>query len=128
MTGHGEKRSRKQEEAIAALLSHSSIPDAAKAIDIGEKTLWRWLKEDDFQGAYMRARMEVVRHAVVQVQTCMNEAVETLRGVMTNVDGPASARVAAARTMLDMGFKAVEIEDLNERLRRLEEKVLAKGI
>jgi hypothetical protein len=32
MTGHGAKFGRKQEEAIAALLSHRSIEDAAQAI------------------------------------------------------------------------------------------------
>lgn len=123
MTGHGEKRSRKQEEAIAALLSHSSIPEAARAINLGEKTLWRWLQDDDFRKAYMEARAEVVRHAVVQVQTCMNEAVGTLREVMSDPQAPASSRVSAAKSMLDLGVKAVEVEDLSSRLKRLEEKL-----
>ena len=33
MTGHGAKFGRKQEEAIAALLSHRGIEEAARAIE-----------------------------------------------------------------------------------------------
>jgi hypothetical protein len=34
MKGHGAKFSRKQEEAIAALLTHRNIDEAAKAIGV----------------------------------------------------------------------------------------------
>ena len=44
MTGHGAKFGRKQEEAIAALLSHRSIEDAAQAINVAPRTLLRWLQ------------------------------------------------------------------------------------
>ena len=36
MKGHGEKLSRHQEQTIAALISHVSIPAAAGSIGIGE--------------------------------------------------------------------------------------------
>ena len=44
--GHGAKFERKQEEAIAALLSHRSIEEAAREVDasvgfgIGRSTAW----------------------------------------------------------------------------------------
>jgi hypothetical protein len=41
MTGHGQKMSRKKEQAIAALLSQPSIARAAKKSGIGEKTLFQ---------------------------------------------------------------------------------------
>jgi hypothetical protein len=39
MAGHGEKLSRKREQAIAALLSASTLVEAAKAAGIGDRTL-----------------------------------------------------------------------------------------
>jgi hypothetical protein len=38
MTGHGEKLTRKKEQAIAALLSEPSISRAAKTASIGENS------------------------------------------------------------------------------------------
>jgi len=121
MTGHGEKLSRNKERAIAALLVNPSIPDAAKAVGIGDRTLWRWLKIPEFKKAYGDARKELVRHAVVKVQAAMSEAVETLRAIMKDDGAPASARVASARVIIDTGLKAIEIEDLEGRLSAIEE-------
>ena len=52
MTGHGAKFGRKKEEAIIALLSHRTIEEAARAVDLSTKTLLRWQKEPAFQSAY----------------------------------------------------------------------------
>jgi hypothetical protein len=56
MAGHGSKLDRKQEEAIAALLTHRNIEEAAGAAGIGARTLLRWLKIPEFQAAYRQAR------------------------------------------------------------------------
>src|SRR5215831_5635195 len=112
MKAHGEKLSRKQELALAALLTCSAITDAAKQCGIGEVTLHRWLKDATFQAAYREARRAVVQHAITQVQQATGEAVETLRRVMQDPEAPASAKVSAAKNILDTAVKAVELEDL----------------
>jgi len=43
MTGHGSKFERKKEAAVAALLSHRNIEEAADAIGIAAKTLLRFV-------------------------------------------------------------------------------------
>ena len=68
MTGHGAKFGRKQEEAIAALLTHRSIEEAAKACGIAPRTLLRWLKVPEFKAAYRAARREAVGQAIARVQ------------------------------------------------------------
>ena len=47
---------RKQEDAIAALLTQRNIEEAAKAAGISARTLLRWLKLAEFQTAYREAR------------------------------------------------------------------------
>lgn len=127
MNGHGQKLNRNQEKAIAALLSNPSIPAAAKAIEVGESTLSRWLKISIFQAAYRSARKQVVSLAIAKVQAAMTEAVDTLKFVMNDAESPASTRVAAARTILDLGIKSVEIEDFEERIKILEIMVEGKN-
>ena len=120
MTGHGEKLSHKQERAIAALLVSSSVAAAAQAIKVQDNTLLRWLKDTVFQDAYREARRQVVQQAIVQVQHATCTAVQTLLAVMQDAEAPASAKVSAARTILETAIKAVELEDLEARIAELE--------
>ena len=123
MTGHGQKLSRKKEQAIAALLSQPSIGGAAKKVGIGEKTLFRWLQLDEFQLAYKNARRQVIDQTIAQIQSVLSEAVQTLLNGMSDVTAPASAKVSAARALLDIGFKVVEIEDPESRIEVLEKNL-----
>jgi hypothetical protein len=121
MAGHGEKRSRLQEKAIASLISTESVPEAAKKTGVGERTLWRWIKDvEEFKVAYAAARRELVRHAIIQVQRNMGRAVKALMEIIESKDAPASSRVSAARTILEFGIRAVEVEDLEKRVAQLE--------
>ena len=122
MKGHGEKLSRKQEALISALLTTPTLTDAAQTAGIGEVTAWRWLKDPTFQAAYRDARRAVVQQAITQVQQATGEAVETLRTVMQDPEAPASAKVSAAKNILDMAVKAVELEDLEARITALEQQ------
>jgi hypothetical protein len=56
MKAPGGKFGRKQEQAIAALLNHKNIEDAAKAASIGANTLLRWLKVPEHPCACGRQR------------------------------------------------------------------------
>ena len=56
----------------------------------------------------------------MQVQQATGEAVATLRQVMQTADAPASAKVSAAKTILETAVKAVELEDLEARIVALE--------
>ncbi len=122
MASSSQKRARKQDQAIAALLEEPTISKAAKKAGVGERTLLRWLKLDDFQLAYRIARRALVSQAIAHLQQTTGEAVETLRLVMKDKSAPASAKVAAARIALDLAFKAIETEDVEQRLKALEQR------
>ena len=126
MKGHGEKLSRNQEKAIAALITCNSIPAAAESIGIGEVTLWRWLKIEKFKAAFREARYEVVTQAIVKLQTNLTKAIDTLMEIAEDCEAPASARVTAARTIIDQSLRAIEVEDLEARIYLLEQAVKDK--
>ena len=123
MAAPDEKLHGKQAAAIAALLSHRTIAEAAHQVGIGDRTLLRWLQEDRvFQAAYRTARRHVVQHAVAQVQQATSMAVATLEAIMQDAEAPASARVSAAKAVLDTAIKGVELEDLAARIAALEQQ------
>ena len=114
------KLSHKQERLIAALLACDDLTTAATRAGVAASTMYRWLQEQSFQQAYREARREVVQHAIVQLQKATSTAVQTLITIMEAVDASASSRVAAARAVLDMSLRAIEIEDLEHRIGALE--------
>ena len=123
MKGHGEKLSRNQERAISALLVHPTMTQAADAAGIGEVTLWRWLRIPTFKEQYRLARREAVSQAVGQLQAACSVAVVALTDISEDVNCPASARVSAAKSILELALKGVELEDLAVRVDELELQV-----
>jgi len=121
MKANGGKLSRKQEQAIAALLSEPTIAAAAERVGVGEVTLWRWLQREDFRVDYQRARRETVAQAIAAIQQASSEAVQALREIMVDSEAPASSRVSAAKTVLEFALKGAELEDIEKRVTVLEE-------
>ena len=120
MNGHGEKRSRKEEAAISALLTEAGIAAAAKKAGVSESTLRRWLQDEDFRERYRSARRQVLEQATALLQVASIDAVKALRAIVSDKSSPASPRVTAARTILDITYRAVETEELSERLLSIE--------
>ena len=102
--GYGEKLSRKQEQAVAALLEESTLTAAAARVKVGERTLRNWLREPGFHAAYRRARRELVESAIGRLQAAAGLAVDTLLAVAKGgaKDGD---RVRAAVALLDHAFR-----------------------
>jgi transposase-like protein len=121
MRGHGAKFGRKKEEAIAALLSHRSIEDAARTIGINPNTLLRWMKEPEFKTAYREARRAAFGQSIARLQQATTAAVSTLLKIMVDTNTPASTRVRAADSVINHATKAIEIEDIDARVAALEQ-------
>jgi len=120
MTGHGAKFDRKKEEAVAALLTHRNIEEAAAAIGIATKTLLRWMKEPEFERSYRDARRAAFGQSVARLQQASGAAVTTLLKVMVDSNTPASTKVRAADSVLSHTAKAIELDDIEARLSELE--------
>lgn len=120
MAGHGEKFGRKQEDAIAALLTQRNVEDAARTAGIGVRTLLRWLKLPQFESAYRQARRDAFGQAIARLQQGTSAAATTLLKIMIDPSAPASVRVRAADSVLDHAAKAIEMEDIEARVTALE--------
>ena len=116
MAARGSILGRKQEDAIAALLTQRNVEEAARAAGIGTRTLLRWLKLPEFQAAYRQARREAFGQAVARLQQGASAAATTLLKTMIDPATPASVRVRAAECVMNQATKAIEIEGLEARL------------
>jgi len=117
--GHGEKVTRKAEQAIAALLEHPTLDEAGKACGVSKRSLMRWLQDADFQKKYREAQRAVVDGAIGELQAATVEAVKTLRKNLNC--GNSFAENSAAQAILTHSFKAIELSELSSRIERLEE-------
>lgn len=104
-----------------ALLNNPTVRDAAKAAKVSESTFWRYLREPAFIARYRAARRDSVEHAISQLQTDAAHAARGLREIGDDTTAPASARVTAYRAIIEQAIKGVELNDLMERIERLEE-------
>lgn len=118
--GHGEKLSRKHEQAITSLLTSPTICKAAEGSGISEATLYRWLKLPEFMEVYREVKSQAVSQAIGKLQQASGEAVETLRTIMMDIESPTPSRVTAAKSIIEMALKATEIEDIIKRVEELE--------
>ena len=125
MKGHGEKLTRKQEQAIAALLSEATVGAAAEKAAVSEVTLYRWLKLPDFRADYREARREGVEKAIAQLQQSSWAAATTLIRLLAS--GSDSVRLRAAQSILDQANKGLELLDFEERLAALERQAEEQG-
>jgi hypothetical protein len=123
MKGHGSKFARKQEEAIAALLTQRNLEEAARAVGITANTLLRWMEIPEFDAAYRQARRKAFGQAVARLQQMSTAAVVTLGKAMIEPGTPPSTRVRAAECILSHASKAIEIEEIVARLQELEKAV-----
>ena len=120
--GHGNKLSRKKEQAIIALLEAPTVKEAAEVVGVNPATLYKWMAQPEFEEAYRKARHRAMGEAIARLQQASREAVDTLRDVMGVQAATPASRVTAARTVLELGMRVTEIEVIEVRLKQLEEQ------
>jgi AcrR family transcriptional regulator len=111
----------KAEKVLTALLHHGAVRAAAKEAGVSEATVFRYLQDSEFQRRYRAARADVVDAAIALMQRLCANAVSTLGSVMHDTKAPASARVAAARTILEQSMSAVELTGLRQEVEEIKQ-------
>jgi hypothetical protein len=117
--GHGSKMSAKMRAAIMAVLTARSLAVAAAQVGIAERTLTGWLQDADFQRELRATQRRLLERGLGQLQALIGDAVATLRDCLS-ADRPAD-RIRAAGTVLDAAMRGVQLLDLVEQVKALEE-------
>ena len=115
----------RQRNAITALLTASTIGEAARTAGIGETTLYRWMREDaEFVAEYQRQADRILDANIAAIQQATGVAVEVLKKVLTDSEAGNMAKLTAARHVLEYAYRARDI-NLGKKLDELEKIVRA---
>jgi hypothetical protein len=118
------EKKRKLNAFITGLLSRSSVEAAAQEAGVSRATAWRWIKDPAVIQGLRDARRDAMQRAIGRLQEAASGAVDCLCQVQEEGESE-SARVSAARCILEQALRASELGDIEERLAKLE--ALAKG-
>src|ERR1039457_65791 len=110
----------KQQEAILALLTTTNVEQAARAVKITPRTLYRWQQDPEFDKAFRKARRDAFGQGTARVQQSATAAVSPVLKVMVDQPTQPSTKLRAADLELTHGAKAIEIEDIEARVAELE--------
>lgn len=114
----------KQEKFIISLMSKATTEEAIKDAGINRSTAYKYLRDPDFSNEYRRIRRETMQQVTSKLQNASFIAVETLLDVMADKElSTSSSRVQASRTVLENAYKGIEMDDLQQRIEQLEERL-----
>lgn len=116
---------RNYEEIALCVLTAPTLKVAAEKAGISYKTLTRYRKNPVFQAAYQEAKKERFNMAMQKAQAYTLEALETLREIQNNPMLNESARVSAAKGILELGTQLHSMEAIEAELAELRKAVMA---
>lgn len=116
----------KQIKAIESLIACNTLEEAAEVAGISRTTMYRYLKEPAFEAELTRAKRQMVNRAILRLQQSCGDATRALAEICRDKEAPASARVTAAKAILDGALRAIELEDIESRIATLELKFQIK--
>jgi hypothetical protein len=117
------KAERQREAAIAALLECRTEREAASRCGLSLRSLKRLVADAAFQKEYSAARARLIQGATLRLRRDMAGAASILSRIARNRKAPAGPRVSAAKAVIELGLKAHEVEDLEQRLAVVEREV-----
>lgn len=116
----GGPKINKKELAITALLTANSVEQAAEMVGISDSSIYRWMKDRDFQKEYREARQACIVQAVSRLASLNMKAVNTIETLLDDELVPPHTKLLAAKTVLELSFKGMETLDLVLRIEELE--------
>lgn len=96
------------EEIIAALIQHGTVKEAALSVGITPRAIYDREENRDFRSAYSRARDEVLRSAVFNLNAKLSEAIGTVSEIMNDKKVNPSIRLQAAQAVINTAVKLAD--------------------
>jgi hypothetical protein len=116
------KKNRRLDAFVEALLRCRTVEDAAASLRISRATAHRWLKSDYVIERLAAARRDSMNRAIAKLQAAALQSVDTLCEIQESGESE-SARVSAAKAILEQSLRATELSDVIARLDTLERTV-----
>jgi hypothetical protein len=119
------KLTPRQIKAIPHIVGSPTYTKGCKKAKINKTTFYNWLKEPEFKTELDRQRDEIAAEAFGVLSQSLTQAVEALVGLLDNKDD--RLKRLAAKDVIDFIIRHKENEDLDERLKEVENRLASKG-
>ena len=113
---------QKQAKALAALLTHQTIADAANEAGVTDRTLYRYLNDPNFAAQLREQQAVMIADNVRRLTGMSGDALTALKDLMDSSDSD-SVKVRAAKEILSGFLKYREILNLESRILELERRM-----
>jgi hypothetical protein len=120
-----KKKQRPDQRLLLVLACGATAEGAARQCDVSESTVYRRLRDPEFQRQIQTLRAEMVERTAATLTAAGSESVKTLVTLQQPAN-PAAVRLGAAKAVLDSGIRLREVANLEQRLAALEEQLLAQ--
>lgn len=118
-----DELNQRQERFLKAMLSTASIDEACKVANINRNTGYKYLKDEKFLRVYRVLRREAMQQVTARLQKVSEQAVETLQEVMLDSENTPGSRVQAAKNVLDVAYRSLELDDVQARIEEIESRL-----
>lgn len=112
-----------QLKAIEELLQGRTIKEAAEAVGVTPRAIYRWNAEPAFVDALRRAEGEALDQAARRLGAVAGAAIDAIERILADETLSPTVRLRAADLALAHAAKLRELRSFDERLRALEEAV-----
>jgi hypothetical protein len=119
-----ENLSERQRKTIPFLVASPTMEEGRRKAKLSKNALYEWLKTPVFRQELSAQRELVITEALDALKGHMTKATETLVGLL-NADSDSLKRYVA-NDIINHVLKAKELQDLEERLEKLEKIVLER--
>lgn len=116
-------KARQYDRGVIALMSCSTVEEAAAQVGVTRSTMFNWLNDPDFLAKLDEARRMALGQAMIVLSAAAGSAVQTLIDIAKDAQQAGSTRVSAATTLLNIIDKQVRdertIRSQNDRIQSL---------
>ncbi|HYH64254.1 MAG TPA: hypothetical protein VD866_06110 [Urbifossiella sp.] len=120
------KPPRRDDALALSLACGATVEAAARQAGVSDRTVYRRLRDPDFQKRIKEARTDLMRRSAGLLSAASGEAVRTLLALMKD-SAPPAVRLGAAKAVLELGIKVRELAELEAEVRALEQEIKALG-
>lgn len=103
------------EQIIAALFSNGTIKAAAAAVGISERSLYDRMNNGEFIALYKSAKADLIRGAVINLNSHIQAAINTVSDIMADKENNPAIRLQAAQTILNNAGKLAQRLTIEEQ-------------
>lgn len=114
----------KQEQALAALMTHATRRDAAKAAGITERTLRGYFQDKEFRSRYREMCFEIMEDAALRSKRILEKSLTTLEAIMDSEGANIAIQRQAARDAAEIALRLDDNVNVRRELAELREMIL----